>query len=332
MRWLRSMLDDEDGVTAVILAVILIPLIGIVALVLDVGFMRWEVRQLQNGADAAALAIAQACADGLDCRDMADAMALDLTRANANDGSAEAVVEFDTVGPNTVTVTASTRDLSGDARLPYLFAPALGIDEGSFERAATAVWGPMALDGLSLPITISECEWVNATGNGTQLPSPPYVFEIKANPGVNECTMPNSPGHYSPGGWGWLDPTGTGCQAIITPTDVPGNTGSGPPSPDCNANSFNYPSLLGQTFLIPIHNRVNGPGGNPTSYDMLGYGAFTITSYKLSGGIEGGPDACPGNGNNQRCLIGYFQELVPIEGSVDPDLPDLGVRTVQLIG
>jgi hypothetical protein len=194
MRRLKPMLEDESGVTAVILAVIRIPLIGIVVLVLDVGLMRWEMRQLQIGADAAALAIAQACADGLDCRDMADAMALDLTRANANDGSAEAVVEFDTAGANTVTVTASTRDLSGDPRLPYLFAPALGIDEGSFERAGTAVWGPMALAGLSLPITISECEWVNATGNGSQLPSPSYVFEIKTNPGVNECTMPNSPG------------------------------------------------------------------------------------------------------------------------------------------
>jgi hypothetical protein len=332
MRRLRPRLDDESGVTAVILAVILIPLIGIVALVLDVGLMRWEVRQLQNGADAAALAIAQACADGLDCLATADAMALDLTRANANDGSAHAVVKFDTAGVNTVTVTASTLDPSGDARLPYLFAPALGIDEGQFERAATAVWGPLALDGVSLPITISECEWVNATGNGSQLPSPPYVFEIKSNPGVNECTMPNSPGHYSPGGWGWLDPTGVGCQAIITPTGVPGNPGSGPPSPDCNANSFNYPSLLGQTFLIPIHNRVDGPGGNPTSYDMVGFGAFTITSYKLSGNISGGPDTCPGTGNNQRCLIGYFEELVPIEGSVDLDLPDLGVRTVQLIG
>ncbi len=334
-------LKDESGATAVLLAVAILPLIGIVALVIDVGLMQWEVRQLQNGADAAALAIAQECADGNPCRGaIADTMALQYTGANAKDGSAAAEVEFDVVGANTVTVTASTLDESGLPRLAYIFAPILGFDFGAFERSATALWGSMALDdALSLPITISECEWVNATDADENLkgrnfgPGFPYVFEIKTNPGVNECTMPNSPGHYMPGGWGWLDPTGDGCEAIISLFDVPGQPGSGPPSPDCNANRFNYPGLLGNTFNIPIHVNDGATGqGAGARYDMLAFGAFTITSYKLSGNIQGGPQNCPGTGNNQRCLIGYFVERVEIGGEVDVDLPDLGVTAVQLIG
>ena len=329
-------LNDESGATAVLLTIAIIPLIGIVALVIDVGLMQWEVRQLQNGADAAALAIAQECADGNPCRGaIADAMAVQYAGANTNDGNAAAQVEFDVVGPNTVTVTTSTLDDSGLPRLAYIFAPILGFDFGSFERSATALWGSLSLeDSLSLPITISECEWVNATNGGLNFGSAyPYVFEIKANPGVNECTMPNSPAQYYPGGWGWLDPTGDGCEAIISLFDVPGQTGSGPPSPDCNANRFNYPSLLGNTFNIPIHvnDGTTGQGAGAT-YDMLAFGAFTVTSYKLSGNIQGGPQTCPGTGQNQRCLIGYFVDRVEIGGSVDPDLPELGVTAVQLIG
>lgn len=328
-------LKDESGATAVLLALAMLPLIGVVALVIDIGLMQWEVRQLQNGADAAALAVAQECANGNVCQGaVADAMALQYTRANANDGNAAADVEFNVVGPNTVTVTASTLDEGGRPRLAYIVAPILGFDSGSFERSATALYGSISLDdALTLPITISECEWANATNLGVDFEQP-YVFEIKTNPGVNQCTMPNSPGQYAPGGWGWLSPTGDGCEAIISLFGVPGQPGSGPPSPDCNANRFDYPSLLNTTVLIPIHGDDGGVSGSGagTSYDMIGLGAFHITSYKLLGNIQGGPQTCPGTGQNQRCLIGYFERFVPLGDSVDPDLPELGVTAVQLIG
>ena len=42
----------------------LVVLIGVGALVIDSGALYAERRQLQNGADAAALAVAQDCADG----------------------------------------------------------------------------------------------------------------------------------------------------------------------------------------------------------------------------------------------------------------------------
>jgi hypothetical protein len=327
-------LTREDGAVAVMVALMLVSLLGIVALVIDVGMMYWEVRQLQNGADAAALAIAQDCADGNDCESDADAVAITFAGSNANDGAARAEVEFDAHGPDTVTVTAFTDDNAGSGRLPSFFARVLGVDSTTFARSATAMWGPASL-GPSIPLTISQCEWDIATNAGTTLPSAPIVIQIKGNPGANTCAIAGSPGHYQPGGFGWLDPTRDGCEAEVYHDGVPGNTGSRPPSPDCNHNQpgVDWPGLVGQTVMIPIHHTATAPGNN-TKYDMLALGAFHITSLKVGGGPEylGGTGVCPGTGDNQRCLIGYFVKKTDIGGVVDPDGEDLGVRVAQLIG
>ena len=83
MRWLK----DEEGATAVIIGLLMVPLLGFGAIVIDVGLIYWETRQLQNGADAAALAVAQDCVDGVvgDCGPF-QATADAFTDFNANDG------------------------------------------------------------------------------------------------------------------------------------------------------------------------------------------------------------------------------------------------------
>ena len=64
MRWITALRDDERGASAVLVAILLVPLLGFAAIALDVGALYVERGQLQNGADAAALAIAQDCSDG----------------------------------------------------------------------------------------------------------------------------------------------------------------------------------------------------------------------------------------------------------------------------
>src|SRR5665811_2480716 len=81
-------LRGESGATAVIVALLMIPLFGFAAISIDVGGLYFERRQLQNGADAAALAIAQDCAKGV-CGDI-NATASDLAGKNANDNAANA--------------------------------------------------------------------------------------------------------------------------------------------------------------------------------------------------------------------------------------------------
>ena len=55
---------DERGATAVVLALLMVVMVGFTALAVDVGALRWDQKQLQNGADAAALAVANDCAKG----------------------------------------------------------------------------------------------------------------------------------------------------------------------------------------------------------------------------------------------------------------------------
>ena len=78
-------------------ALMLVVLLGIGALVIDVGALYAERRELQNGADAAALAVATDCAEG-NCDATKSATADDVRRQNANDGAAN-VDEVCGVGP-----------------------------------------------------------------------------------------------------------------------------------------------------------------------------------------------------------------------------------------
>ena len=64
MRSLTRHDDDERGAVLVWVALMLTVLIGVGALVIDAGALYTEKRQLQNGADAAALAVAADCANG----------------------------------------------------------------------------------------------------------------------------------------------------------------------------------------------------------------------------------------------------------------------------
>ncbi len=53
---------DQEGVTAIIVALCLIALFGMLVLVVDVGGLLWKRREMVSGADAAALAAAKTCA------------------------------------------------------------------------------------------------------------------------------------------------------------------------------------------------------------------------------------------------------------------------------
>ena len=79
-------LSGDNGAVAVLVAILAVVLFGFAALVIDVGALYHERRQLQNGADAAAFAVAQACAAG-DCGDY-EADADSFADGNALDDAA----------------------------------------------------------------------------------------------------------------------------------------------------------------------------------------------------------------------------------------------------
>jgi Flp pilus assembly protein TadG len=98
---LRRPLDRERGATAVVFALLLVPMLGFAAIAVDIGALYAERARLQVGADAAAIAVAQDCSRG-NCGDMlATAQAL-ITANDTTGTAARPVLSSD---PLSVTVT-----------------------------------------------------------------------------------------------------------------------------------------------------------------------------------------------------------------------------------
>lgn len=208
---LRLLGRDDRGAVAVLVAVLIGGgvLTGMGALVIDVGQLYVERAQLQNGADAAALAVAKSCAGG----PCAPGMATQYADANASDGvsAVSLVCGSGTLGicpastgtmtdcppppsppsppppppggkppppppPNYVDVHTSTETASGSTLLPPVFARTLlgnSKYKGTTVRAcAQAVWGPPQT-ATTIAFTISACEWDKATNQGTLYAPPP---------------------------------------------------------------------------------------------------------------------------------------------------------------
>jgi hypothetical protein len=323
-------LNDEGGAVAVIMAIAVLGLVGMGALVVDVGQMYYEVRELQNGADAAALAVAQDCAGG-NCGAYA-ATATQFTNANANDGSSDAVVQLPGLdGANSVTVTASTRSATGDDFLTHRLANVLGIPTSTFSRQATAIWGYVG-GGPTIPLTFSECEWDLMTGGlgAAALPTAVQTVVHHTGSGANECSGPA--GQDYPGGFGWLDTDGSGsCQAQVVMGEVGGDTGSGSPTPAASTGCTDafFASLIGETVLMPIYTTIQGTGSNAT-FTIVGFGALEVTGYRVGGGpaqTGGSPVPC---GNPDRCIAGRFVAYYDLGSQPAAGAPNYGATTVGL--
>jgi hypothetical protein len=217
MRWLTRRLNGDGGAIATIVVILLAGgvLLGMGALVVDVGRIYGEQRELQNGADAAALAVAQGCAVGAaTCDTSTSGTALTYANGNAKDNAADVdCVRVGTRCPNIggsyvyncpaatgshyVEVVTSTRTSSGSTLLPPSFARALagnGAYPGkNVKSCARAAWAS-ATSGAGLAMTISLCEWNAVTQNGNHFgPTPPDTppavlppYDIKsASPNLN---------------------------------------------------------------------------------------------------------------------------------------------------
>lgn len=125
-------LSEEKGQSVVLFALALVALLGIMAFTVDVGYLQWQKRHLQNACDAAALAAAQELYDEGQEGD-ARQKAIEYLEANNITGIFEKNIEID---PDKRTVTISlpqTRDLA--------FARVLGINTGTVDAHAKAEYG-----------------------------------------------------------------------------------------------------------------------------------------------------------------------------------------------
>ncbi|HUF33041.1 MAG TPA: Tad domain-containing protein [Acidimicrobiales bacterium] len=340
---------DERGAAAVFMAFLLVALIGMAALVVDVGALYQERRELQNGTDAAALAIAEECALGLiPCVSgvTIDGIAAEYASANAGDGISDAAIDLDDFDPTgRVTVIGTTRDgASGQPFLSHLFAPILGIDSSTVEARSTVIWGvPTSL--RSIPLIIGQCEYdmwkppdLDSDGDATTI-----FFQGGDGGGKNEetsvaeeggdtCPLSSS-GQDLPGGFGWLDDA-AGCESTtVQGFDASVQTGATPKS--CSA--LDLQEMVGTVIAIPIFESFSGTGTNAT-YLVSGYSGFRLTGYRLDGGnnafaSDPPPDAC--SSPTKNCIVGSFTGVVvdtpgEVCGSGD-GCQDFGATLIRLI-
>jgi Flp pilus assembly protein TadG len=328
MRWIN---EDQDGAVAVVVAISLVVLVGIGALVLDVGNLYWERRQLQNAADAGALAAAQDLVTG-----EPEATALETARqfANANNSRGAFVADDDpgfATTSSSVTVTAETGDLAGEGTLGSILAGVLGVDNYATSAAATATWGGLS-SASTVPLTFSECEWDYMTGGSVEgLPTGErtvYFHSSQTAQSINTCGGPANQDH--PGGFGWLQPEGGQCEAYIENGQVSTDVGNNVPN-ECSAAYLQ--SLIGQTVLLPIFSSVSLQGSNAV-YTIKGFAALEVTGFRLSGGpAYNRPAGNPPCSGNDRCIRGSFVNYYDLGQQPDQGATvDLGAYFIGLTG
>jgi Flp pilus assembly protein TadG len=298
---------DERGAVIIMMAAFTVVIVGIAALVVDVGAIHDEKRQLQNGADAAALGVAQligqTCATGSPVCLAGTLMTQAQTLADGNAKDTKSTV--DSVTPDyanrKVTVRTSTRDAAGNTILPYQFGRALtGVNGKTVRASATASWAGLKRAAV-IPLTLSKCEFTTATSNNT-------VFGVQRTILFHTKAAPCGGGPDLPGGFGWLtdnnDSNSDDCNVTPSAGDfVNEDTGVvGTP------HSCNLATLLEKDVLLAVYDSLTGSGSNGR-YHIYGFGEFHVTGYRFTSTNSGGTVPC--NSPN-TCIAGYFIRFVPV--------------------
>jgi len=344
---------EDDGAVAVLVALLAVVLFGFGALVIDVGALYSERRQLQNGSDAGALAVAQLCAGGSCGAFLADARGFASGNA-VDDVSRVETGEVCGLGPGLpactnpptglagdgyVRVTARTRETDGTNLVPPALASVLvpGYSGKDVSASSTVIWGSPGGVDAQLAITFSQCEYKKLTQDaaGNTVYAPPYTAALERtiyfHDTTEASTCPAGPsGADLPGGFGWLDPD-AGCRATITNGWAGDNTGVSA-SKACKQA---LEDLYGKTVFIPVFDGTNGLSGNNGEYHIWSYVAFVLTGWNFSGTQQNSTHQPSGKNNpcksSQTCLSGFFIEAVAPGGGPVSGGPDQGVRVVQLV-
>lgn len=334
-------LSGERGAVTVLVALLMpVVLLGLGAIVLDFGALYAERRQLQNGADAGALALAKDYARSASPTCVPGAgtgLAGSYANDNANDAAGSNVQSVTCPAPNRVRVTTSTSSADGGFLRPFL-GQVLGAGNTTVTSSAVAAWGPPSSLMSGLPLTISQCEYAAYTSGGLAV-GPPFNTALERvlhfhNDTAHESGCPSSTsGSDAPGGFGWI--LSGNCQAttsLASPT-LDADPGLNIPS-SCTSSYLD--SLLGTVVGIPVFGTTNGLTGANLDYHLgPGYVGFYLTGYRLSGNpafVRDSPTlsasrTCSGN---QRCIYGYFTtDPTPAAGTVGSGTP-MGVSVVQL--
>lgn len=297
----------ERGQALVMTVISLVVLLGMAALVLDVGAWFHQKRQLQATADAAALAGAQFLPDR-----PGEAAAQALAYANKNDGGVDAgdiVVSSGPMPNDTIAVRAHKTNSGFFSRV----AGVLNVNIGASARARVAV--PVAAKGVAPIVVKNTHPLLNGGGcpcfgTPTTLPlakdGSPGSFDLinldDSHGGTGQTILANWITHgydnYLPLGQYYTD-TGAKFNAAEVQAALSGR--------------------IGTVLLFPVYDIIAGSGAG-AEYHVIGWVGFYLTGFEVHG--------------SSGSISGYFTEYIaqglqPTSGS-GPTW--LGVVSVRLIG
>lgn len=290
--------DTEQGAVTVLVALFMVVFLMFVALVIDVGMVYAEQAQLQNGADAAALAAAQQCAKAgaTTCSaSTVQSLAAGLANSNSNDGASAVTLDMSVAGQ----VTANTSTVDGVSHANFLSLPLgsiTGQNTAHVTATATAAWGGPFSGPTMLPLTFGACQVTQNMLN--------QADQIIVVHGSDKCSSSNPSGLNLPGGFGWLATT-SGCTPNVSVNSPWVDSKTGASIPKACKTLFQSASLIGQTVLVPIFSTVAGQGSGG-SYQIVGWGVLVIKGWSFPSVSEG---TWPGGGGTFG-IYGHFTNII----------------------
>lgn len=251
-------LRDDTGAISVITAIMMTVLLGMAALVIDVGAAEARRAQLQDAADAAALGIAQRCFDSaLTSLAACDggvsgsgaSIAAGYATENVNDGSA---------GVTSVVFTANTVSVSLTSDQPSFFARIFDVTQTTVRTTATAKWSQPA---VPLPLAYHGCALPAPSAGSVQ-----FLRYDLLDLSLTRCGL--VPGVVDLLGPGWVTQTdlislddglsllNSDCTFDIDLVAYVSTTLTKVLPTQC---SYLLPSLIGRQVLLPVYDRILVP-------------------------------------------------------------------------
>jgi len=300
-----KVLREDKGYSLVTFALLLGALAAVLALVVDIGYAYVQQWQMQNAADAGALAGTQALALGKD----AQQAAIEYAQRNG----AENVTVTVNAGQKTVRVWAK-KDF------PTFVASILGIDTLAADSPAAAIH--CAVSEMSAGVYPIAVDWQDFqfgqeydifSGGG---PGNFGWLTWSGNPSTPKlCTSLTPPGNSET----YVDPhIPCGCYSdgILNIGDwVQGKPGISNSS--CVRAKLDWFVSTGTPMTIIVWDDVEGSGNN-LNYRVAGFAQFVLVSYRL-----------PGQKNR---ITGRFKQWMIPTTKIDcgPGAPDYGVHGMKL--
>jgi Flp pilus assembly protein TadG len=338
-----SVRRKDEGAIAVLVAVLLSGgvLLGMGALVIDVGLIASEREQLQSGADAAAWGVAADCpADPDGCAARAPALAA----ANAGDGAADTsvvVCASDCATEQRIRtspcldlpaglqnggvaeVRTTTRTASGGTLIPPVFAGAL-TGGTAVAACSQVVWGTPAT-APAVALGISSCDWTTGTADGATLPGADQVIAPDTFAAGPDCGADVPAGWQPTAGFSWFTADADDCILDATV----GRTWARPLFAQPCTDVLDDALATGQPILVALTDAVLPLSAELTrDYRIAGLAGFEVTGYRA--GTATGGEPCPGTAD---CLSGRFvRMLVPVHDALPGDTRNYGATLISRIG